>query len=206
MTRARSALRALAVCALVALCVTLTTTAPAAAASARVLVATRASGAGTEIAAGLATELVKGAAGEVGAQLMGGVVASLGVGGDAATSAKLAEIRKSLARIGEQTTSLQAQTSALAQAIANGDYSNALSRAQPLRGKIDYAEDLLRKAAAQTVPEEALQVLSPGSWLAGADTETVSFPKVIARDRVTSSDGNGHSGQSAVFAVVPNGV
>jgi len=47
----------------------------------------------------------------------------------------------------------------------------------------------------------AMQVLDPGSWLAGVDTETVSFPSVIARDRVTASDGNGHSGQSAVFVV-----
>jgi adhesin/invasin len=51
----------------------------------------------------------------------------------------------------------------------------------------------------------AMQVLSPGSWLAGVDTETVSFPKTITRDRVTASDGNGHGGQSAVFAVVPSG-
>jgi hypothetical protein len=51
----------------------------------------------------------------------------------------------------------------------------------------------------------AMQVLDPGSWLAGIDTETVSFPNVIARDRVTASDGNGHGGQSAVFAVVPSG-
>jgi len=48
----------------------------------------------------------------------------------------------------------------------------------------------------------AMQELDPGSWLAGIDSEPVSFPNVIARDRVTASDGNGHTSQSAVFAVV----
>jgi adhesin/invasin len=47
----------------------------------------------------------------------------------------------------------------------------------------------------------AMQVLDPGNWLAGVNTESVSFSKTITRDRVTVGDGSGHSGQSAVFAV-----
>jgi hypothetical protein len=47
----------------------------------------------------------------------------------------------------------------------------------------------------------AMQVLSPGSWLAGVDSAAVVFTGVIARDRVSAGDGNGHTGQSAVFAV-----
>jgi hypothetical protein len=49
----------------------------------------------------------------------------------------------------------------------------------------------------------AMTVLDPPVWLAGVGTFDVSFPTTIARDRVIANDGDGQSGTSVVFAVVP---
>jgi hypothetical protein len=74
---------------------------------------------------------------------------AMGIGGDAAVAAQLAEISKQLERINEQLTTLRAETAAIAHQVNKSDFNNAARDSLPILSLVDHAEGLLRSAAAE---------------------------------------------------------
>src|SRR4051794_29038221 len=75
-------------------------------------------GPGAKLAQAAAEEVVKGALGEAGGQLFTTALSVMGLGGDAATAAALAEISKQLERANTQLTTLRNETQAIANQLS----------------------------------------------------------------------------------------